>query len=68
MVKLFGVDKEEILHSDSVGTIIATKNELKVSVQGGYLIIKEMQLPGKRKMDIRSLLNGFNFSEDDKML
>ena len=68
MVKIFGVDKEEILHSDSVGTIIATKNELKVSVQGGYLIIKEMQLPGKRKMDIRSLLNGFNFSEDDKML
>ncbi len=68
MVKLFEVAKEEISHSDSIGTIITTKNELKVSVKGGYLIIKEMQLPGKRKMDIRSLLNGFNFSEDDKML
>ncbi|MEO5788279.1 methionyl-tRNA formyltransferase [Gelidibacter sp.] len=68
MVKLFAVDKEEIAHSDAVGTIITTKTDLKVSVQGGYLIIKEMQLPGKRKMDIRSLLNGFNFSEDDKML
>ena len=68
MVKLFEVDKEEIAHSEAVGTITTTKSELKVSVQGGYLIIKEMQLPGKRKMDIRSLLNGFNFSEDDKML
>ena len=68
MVKVFEVDKEEIAHSEAVGTITTTKSELKVSVQGGYLIIKEMQLPGKRKMDIRSLLNGFNFSEDDKML
>ena len=68
MVKLFEVDKEKIAHSEPIGMIISTKTELKVSVQGGYLIIKEMQLPGKRKMDIRSLLNGFNFSEDDKML
>lgn len=68
MVKIFEVDKEKIEPSESIGTLIATKTELKVSVKGGYLIIKEMQLPGKRKMDIRSLLNGFNFSEDDKML
>ena len=53
---------------EPVGTLISTKTDLKVSVKGGYLIIKEMQLPGKRKMDVRSLLNGFNFSEADKML
>lgn len=68
MVKLFDVEKEEIAHSKSVGTILTTKNELKVSVKGGYLIVKEMQLPGKRKMDIRSLLNGFDFSDEAKML
>ena len=68
MVKLFEVDKEEISHSDAIGTITTTKNDLKVATQGGYLIIKEMQLPGKRKMDVRSLLNGFSFSADDKML
>lgn len=68
MVKLFEVEKEKIEHSEAAGAIIRTKTELKVSVKGGYIIIKEMQLPGKRKMDIKSLLNGFNFSEDDKML
>ncbi|WP_027124923.1 methionyl-tRNA formyltransferase [Gelidibacter mesophilus] len=68
MVKLFEVATETIIPAESLGTITATKNELKVSTKGGYLIIKEMQLPGKRKMDIRSLLNGFNFSEGDKML
>lgn len=68
MVKLFDVSKQNTPHSDDVGTVISSKNELKVAVKGGYLFINEMQLPGKRKMDIKSLLNGFNFSEDDKML
>lgn len=67
-VKLFDVAKEPSHHSESTGTLVSNKNELKVAVKGGYLIIKEMQLPGKRKMDIKSLLNGFNFSEEDKML
>lgn len=67
-VKLFGVSKEYFSDSESPRTIISSKNALKVAVKGGYLNINEMQLPGKRKMDIKSLLNGFNFSEDDKML
>ena len=68
MVKLFDVEKEEKSHNDAIGTITTSKTELKVSVKGGYIKINEMQLPGKRKMDIRSLLNGFNFSDGDKML
>jgi methionyl-tRNA formyltransferase len=68
MVKLFEVEKEKIKPSESIGTIIATKTDLKVAVKDGYIHIKEMQLPGKRKMDIKSLLNGFNYSEGDKML
>lgn len=68
MVKLFDVEKEEKNHKDAIGTITTSKTELKVSVKGGYIKINEMQLPGKRKMDIRSLLNGFNFSDGDKML
>src|SRR5690554_4223309 len=67
-VKLFGVSKEHMSHSEAPGTIISSKNELKVAVKGGYLFVDEMQLPGKRKMDIKSLLNGFNFNKDDKML
>lgn len=67
-VKLFGVSKVHMSHSEAPGTIISGKNELKVAVKGGYLFVDEMQLPGKRKMDIKSLLNGFNFNKDDKML
>lgn len=67
-VKLFGVEKEIENHSKTIGNIETTKNELKVAVKDGYIIIKEMQLPGKRKMDITSLLNGYHFSTDAKML
>lgn len=67
-VKLFKVAKEKISPSETVGTIISTKNSLKVSVHGGYLHILEMQLPGKRKMEIRSLLNGYTFNQEDKVL
>lgn len=46
------------------GKIISSKKELKVACKDGYILLKEVQLPGKRKMDTLSLLNGFSFSED----
>lgn len=68
MVKLYDVEKEQKSHAEAIGTITTSKTELKVSVKDGYIIVNEMQLPGKRKMDMRSLLNGFDFSDEDKML
>ncbi|OMP29935.1 methionyl-tRNA formyltransferase [Mangrovimonas sp. DI 80] len=67
-VKIFAIDKEESSPNDIVGSIQVAKDHLKVSVKDGYLLIKEIQLPGKRKMDVKSLLNGFQFSEGAKML
>ncbi len=48
--------------------VVITKKEMKIAVNNGYIIINEMQLPGKRKMSIKDLLNGFSFTEDAKML
>lgn len=67
-VKIFAIDKEKSSHNNAIGSIQVEKNHLKVSVKDGYLIIKEIQLPGKRKMDVKSLLNGFQFLEGAKML
>ncbi|BAO76903.1 methionyl-tRNA formyltransferase [Winogradskyella sp. PG-2] len=67
-VKLYEVEKLNINHRYKGGFIISTKDELKVACEGGFIIIKEMQLPGKRKMEIKSLLNGFQFSESAKLL
>ena len=67
-VKLFGVAKEREAHSLEIGTIKTSKNKLSVAVRDGYIIINEIQLPGKRKMDVKSLLNGYDFKENAKML
>jgi methionyl-tRNA formyltransferase len=66
-IKIYAADKEYPSHNYSTGTIISTKKELKVAVSKGYIIIKEIKLPGKRTMDIKSLLNGYHFEADAKM-
>lgn len=66
-VKIYASEKENTSHTLPNGSIIATKNQLKVAVQNGYLIINEIKLPGKRTMDTKSLLNGYVFQSNAKM-
>ena len=66
--KLYNISKEFIKHSDENGQIFTTKKTLKVAVQDGYLIINEIKLSGKKKMEVRNLLNGYQFSANAKML
>ena len=51
-------------HQLKVGTVAATKNELKVAVKGGYINLLEIQLPGKRKMTTKEVLNGLKLAEN----
>ena len=67
-LKLYKVEKEIINHNLKTGTIVSSKKELKVAVTNGYIIIKDIKLPGKRAMDIKSLLNGYSFHENAKVL
>ncbi len=67
-VKLYHCSPEINTHSFAIGTILVSNKEVKVAVSNGYLIIEEMQIPGKRKMDIKSLLNGYSFEENSKMM
>lgn len=63
-VKIYDVKKESASHNHKTGTIITSKNEIKVAVAQGYLIIESLQLSGKKQMDSKSLLNGFRFHEN----
>ena len=51
-------------HKESIGKIYATKKELKIAVIGGFIEIKSLQFPGKKKMATHELLNGMVFSEN----
>ncbi len=67
MVKIFDVEKKIETHKHPNGTVTVEDKEIKVAAIGGYISIKEIQLPGKRKMQVKDLLNGFNFAPDAKM-
>lgn len=67
-VKIYASHFKEEKHQLAPGSIKTSKKELKVATKDGYLVIDEIQLPGKRKMDIFSLLNGYSIAEDSKMM
>ncbi|MDG1228041.1 MAG: methionyl-tRNA formyltransferase [Polaribacter sp.] len=62
--KIYAIRKENKTHNLAIGKIISTKKELKVAVNKGFIIIDEIKLSGKKKMEAKSLLNGFNFSSE----
>lgn len=62
-VKLYEVEFIEVAHKNSVGKIVASKKELHIYTVDGYLDIKSLQMPGKRKMETQQLLNGLVFSD-----
>lgn len=51
---------EEHLHN--LRELIISKTELKIAVKGGYINILELQVAGKKRMELTALLNGFKFN------
>lgn len=66
--KIYDAEFKKEDHQHINGQILTTKKELMVAIKNGYLYIKEMQLPGKRKMETAALLNGYTFNKDAKLL
>lgn len=65
--KILAVSKETAEHSLQPGTLIPTKSTLKVAVLDGFIYLEEVQLAGKKRMDIKSLLNGFPIATTARM-
>lgn len=67
-VKIYKSEQINESHFHDPGKLLFTKKELKVAVKKGYINIIDIKIAGKRKMDAKSLLNGFTFYEDAKVL
>lgn len=63
-VKIYDAKWVEDAHHLKSGTLISDKTNLKVAVTNGFIQLLELQLPGKKKMSSRDILNGTTFSED----
>lgn len=63
-VKLYDVVFIKENHTNKIGKISASKKEIKIYTLDGYIDVKSLQLPGKRKMSSKELLNGFIFTDE----
>ncbi len=67
-LKIYDAAKQEQKHNHKNGRIIFSKKEMKVAVNDGYINLLQIQLPGKRKMEIRDVLNGLKLAETASMV
>jgi len=67
-VKIYEAAFHPLEHVDEIGRISTSKKEIKVAVADGYIEIKQLQLPGKKKMTAIELLNGMTFLPSAKAL
>ena len=66
-IKVFEANYELIAHQNPIGQLEVHKKELKVAVADGYVHIMQIQLPGKNKMKVADLLNGFTYAEKSRL-
>ncbi|MCC1485563.1 methionyl-tRNA formyltransferase [Winogradskyella immobilis] len=66
-VKIYAIEKLEAKHKLKNGAIAIEDNEMRVACKNGFILVKELQLPNKRKMDVKSLLNGYEFKKNAKL-
>lgn len=62
-LKIYDVTKEKDDHGLKTGTLLFTKKEMKIAVENGYINLLKIQLPGKRKMETKDVLNGLKLTK-----
>lgn len=61
-LKIFHTSKEIAEHQNEMGSIHTDeKTFVKVAVKDGYINLQELQLAGRKKMNIEEFLRGFSF-------
>ncbi|HET8854971.1 MAG TPA: methionyl-tRNA formyltransferase [Salinimicrobium sp.] len=68
IVKIYKTEKKTMEHQQPNGKLLREGNNLLAAVPGGMLLLKELQFPGKRKMPVKDLLNGFVPDQEAKFV
>lgn len=58
-LKIYNAEYKEMQHSDSLGSFSILNGQIKVACKDGYIFLLEVQLQGKKRMDIQHFLMGF---------
>ncbi|SHJ65183.1 methionyl-tRNA formyltransferase [Arenibacter nanhaiticus] len=63
-LKIYTASMEEAEHDLKTGSLFFNKSQIKVAVDGGFIALLEIQLPGKRKMATKDVLNGLKLKNE----
>lgn len=67
-LKIFKTTKEITPHNDTPGTIITDgKKFLKIATKDGYVQLLDIQLTKRKRMDVKSFLNGYSIEHSTIM-
>ena len=65
--KIYSTNYEKIKVKEPIGTILSDGcSYLKIALEDGYLYLLELQMPGKKRMNIRAFLQGYTRCEELK--
>ncbi|WP_240032209.1 methionyl-tRNA formyltransferase [Psychroflexus aestuariivivens] len=60
-LKIYKVQHQIEKHNRPIGSTFIEDKSIKVAVRNGFILIKELQFPGKKRMSTASLLNGMGW-------
>ena len=67
--KIYSTNYEKIKVKEPIGTILSDGySYLKIALEDGYLNLLELQMPGKKRMNIGAFLQGYTRSEELKYM
>lgn len=62
--KIFFVKKIRETHNFTIGLVFLSSCEMKISVKEGFISVIEGQIEGKKKMDVKNLINGIKIRKN----
>ena len=68
ILKIFKGKFQKIQHSKENGAIEISKNEFKIYAKNGVYFPEELQLEGKKRMNLKDFLNGFHSFDELKLI
>ena len=68
ILKIFKGKFQKIEHSKECGEIEISKNEFKIYAENGVYFPEELQLEGKKRMNLKDFLNGFHSFDRLKLI
>ncbi len=68
ILKIFKGKFQKIEHSKKNGAIEISKNEFKIYTKNGVYFPEELQLEGKKRMNLKDFLNGFHSFDELKLI